>query len=290
VRQLPLPADRQRSSTNQQRSGVASIAEIIFDSELCTSFLNYASSHHLTLFQLGLSIFYVFLFKLTHGETDLCVGSINANRYRSELVNMIGMFVSTLPYRVEIDPHWSFDEVAKYVREKCLSILEHSHYPFQHILRDLHLTQSNASFLETMFDFISVSKDMEYLCLNDANLEEVPLDQSAQVAKFDFSLTFVYNPSSDHNQLSCSFVCSYDLFEKSTVSKVAQRFQYMFEQLFQKQSSNIPVVNLSSSINKVSLILPEETEEMELVLFHRLENVANEGRTVYFFFTSRRKK
>ncbi|CAF3884876.1 unnamed protein product, partial [Adineta steineri] len=290
VRQLPLPADRQRSSTNQQRSGVASIAEIIFDSELCTSFLNYASSHHLTLFQLGLSIFYVFLFKLTHGETDLCVGSINANRYRSELVNMIGMFVSTLPYRVEIDPHWSFDEVAKYVREKCLSILEHSHYPFQHILRDLHLTQSNASFLETMFDFISVSKDMEYLCLNDANLEEVPLDQSAQVAKFDFSLTFVYNPSSDHNQLSCSFVCSHDLFEKSTVSKVAQRFQYMFEQLFQKQSSNIPVVNLSSSINKVSLILPEETEEMELVLFHRLENVANEGRTVYFFFTSRRKK
>ncbi|CAF1566628.1 unnamed protein product, partial [Adineta steineri] len=82
---ISLPFDRQRSSTNQQRSGLASIAEITFDNELCTSFLNYASSHHLTLFQLGLSIFYVFLFKLTHGENDLCIGSINANRYRSEL-------------------------------------------------------------------------------------------------------------------------------------------------------------------------------------------------------------
>ncbi|CAF1589283.1 unnamed protein product, partial [Adineta steineri] len=165
LRQLSLPADRHRASTNQQRSGLASTAEIIFDNELCTSFLNYASSHHLTLFQLGLAIFYVFLFKITHGETDLCVGSINANRYRSELVNMIGMFVSTLPFRVELDPHWLFDEVVKYVREKCLSILEHSHYPLQHILDDNRLNQSSISFLETMFDFITVSKDVGHLCL-----------------------------------------------------------------------------------------------------------------------------
>ncbi|CAF4260481.1 unnamed protein product, partial [Adineta steineri] len=166
TRQLSLSVDRQRSSTHQQRSGLASSAQITFDDEICALILNYASSHHLTLFQLGLSIFYVFLFKLSHSETDLCISSINANRYRSELVNMVGMFVSTLPYRVELDPHWSFDEVVKYVQEKCLSILEHSHYPLQHILSDLHVTQSNVSFLGTMFDFITVSKDMGHLYLN----------------------------------------------------------------------------------------------------------------------------
>ncbi|CAF1607242.1 unnamed protein product, partial [Adineta steineri] len=274
---LPLPFDRQHSSTNQQRSGLASIAEIIFNNELCTSFLNYASSHHLTLFQLGLSISYVFLFKLTHGETDLCIGSINANRYRSELVNMIGMFVSTLPSRVELDLHWSFDEVVKYVREKCLSILEHSHYPLQRILGDNELNQSNISFLETMFDFITTSKDMGRLCLNDSNLEQVSLEQSLEMSKFDFSLTFVYNPLSDNKRLLCSFVCSHDLFEKSTISKIAQRFQFMFYQLFQTQSSNIPVMNVNSSINKLSFILPEEAEEMDLVVFHRLENIMNEA-------------
>ncbi|CAF0983427.1 unnamed protein product [Adineta steineri] len=274
---LPLPVDRQRSSTNQQRSGLASITEITFDNELCTSFLNYASSHHLTLFQLGLSIFYVFLFKLTHGETDLCIGSINANRYRNELQNLIGMFVSTLPYRVELDLHWSFDELVQHVREKCLSILEYSHYPLQHILSDNRSSQSNASFLETVFDFITVSKDMGYLCLGGANLERISLEQSLEMSKFDFSLTFIYNASSDDNQMSCHFVCSHDLFEKSTISQIAQRFQYMFEQLFQTQSSNIPVMNVSSSINKVCLILPEEAEEMKLVGFQRLENIVNEA-------------
>ncbi|CAF3953230.1 unnamed protein product, partial [Adineta steineri] len=274
---LSLPVDRQRSSTNQQRSDLASIAEITFDSEICTSFLNYASSHYLTPFQLGLSIFYVFIFKLTHGQTDLCIGSINANRYRNELQNMIGMFVSTLPYRAELDPHWSFNEVVKYVREKCLSILEHSHYPLQHILGDNRLNQSNVSFLETMFDFITVSKEMEYLCLNNANLERVTLEQSAEVPKFDFLLTFEFNPLSDNKILSCSFVCSRDRFEKSTISKIAERFQYMFEQLFQTQFSTTAMIDPSLSINKLSLILPEEAEEMELVVFHRLDNMVNEA-------------
>ncbi|CAF1247958.1 unnamed protein product [Adineta steineri] len=277
ARQLSLPVDRQRSSTNHQRSGLASIAEITFDSEICTSFLNYASSHHLTPFQLGLSIFYVFLFKLSHGETDLCISSINANRYRNELQNMIGMFVSTLPYRAELDPHWSFNEVVKHVREKCLSILEHSHYPLQHILGDNQLTQSNVSFLEIMFDFITVSKDMEYLCLNDTNLKQISLEQSLEMSKFDFSVTFEYNSLSDNKRLSCSFVCSRDLFEKSTISQIAQRFEYMFEQLFQTQMNTTAIIDPSLSIDKLSLILSEEAEEMELVVFHRLENIVNEA-------------
>ncbi|CAF4170366.1 unnamed protein product, partial [Adineta steineri] len=281
---LSLPVDRQRSSGDQQRSGVASTFEIIFDNEICTSFLNYASSHHLTLFQLVLATFYIFLFKLTHGETDLCISSISANRYRNELQNLIGMFVSTLPYRLEIDSNWSFDELVQRVQQKYLLILEHSHYPLQHILDDNRLNQSSVSFLETMLDFISVSKDVEHLCLKDANLERMSLDQSAEVSKFDFSLTFEYNPLLDNKKLSCRFVCSHDLFVKPTISQIAQRFQYMFEQLFQTPSSNILVTNVSLSINKLSLILPTEAEEMELVVFHRLENIVNEGMVVFSFF------
>ncbi|CAF1535009.1 unnamed protein product, partial [Adineta steineri] len=199
TRQLLLPVDRQRSSTNQQRSGLASTSQITFDDDICTSFLNYASSHHLTLFQLGLSIFYVFLFKLTHGESDLCISSINANRYRSELVNMIGMFVSTLPYRVELDPHWSFDEVVRYVQEKCLSILQHSHYPLQHILADLHLTQSNASFLETMFDFINISNEApasfaQALQSYNESIHYTPHISQAPI----YNIPFVYSLDSHH--------------------------------------------------------------------------------------------
>ncbi|CAF1572595.1 unnamed protein product [Adineta steineri] len=197
------------------------------------------------------------------------------------------MFVSTLPYRVEVDPHWPFDEVVKYVQDKCLSVLEHSYYPLQHILADLHLTQSSVSFLETIFDFITVSDDVSRLCLNDVNLEEVSLNDSYEMAKFDFSLTFICNSSSDDNQLSCSFVCSRDIFDETTLEIIGRRFQYIVEQLFQTQSSNIPVMNVTSSIDKLSVMLPEEAKEIELVVFQRLKDIVNEGMTTYVFFYPR---
>ncbi len=276
-RSLSLPIDRRRSFTDQ-RSGLASVGQISFDKKISTSFLKYASSHQLTPFQLGLATFYVFLFKLTHGQTDLCIASVNANRYRNELQNMIGMFVSTLPYRLQLDSYWSFDELVKYVQEKCLSILEHSHYPLQHILTDFHLNQSNVPFLETMFDFITVSSSTNRLLLEKTTVEQVSLRQIWEVAKFDFSMAFVYNSTSEDDMLSCSFVCSHDLFDETSVAQMARRFQHVFEEIFATKSSVVKMDYSIVSINQLSLILPEEVEEMQTVVFCRPENIIIEGR------------
>jgi hypothetical protein len=273
---LALPFDHQHVSNNEH-SGLGYTAQITFDDEISMSFLNYASSHNLTLFQLGLAVFYVFLFKLTHGQTDLCIASINANRYRSELQDMIGMFVATLPCRIELDSRWSFDKVVKRVREKCLSILKHSHYSLQQILADFQINQSNVSFLETMFDFITVSSDEYRFNLNDACFEQVSIDQVYQMAKFDFSISFVYNPSANGNQLSCRFVCSRDLFEETTVTQVGRRFQHLFEQVFRTKSSIVLMDESITSINKLSLILPEESAELQGIIFKRLQKIVNEG-------------
>jgi non-ribosomal peptide synthetase component F len=241
------------------------------------AFFNYASSHQVTPFQLGLATFYAFLFKLTHGETDLCIASINANRYRPELQQMIGMFVATLPYRIQLDSQCSFDQLVEHVREKCLSILEHSHYSLQHILADVQLNQSNVSFLETVFDFITVSSEVGSFSLDGANLEQMCIEQSYQVAKFDFMLTFAYNPTSDDNQLSCSLVCSRDIFDKTTVALISQRFEYLFDQIFGTSFSVSVIDDFMTPIKKLSIILPKEAEEMEAIIFHRLDNIAKEG-------------
>ncbi len=275
-RPLPLPADRHRSSTDQ-RSGLASSAQISFNNDISKAFLNYALSHQLTLFQLGLSTFYAFLFKLTHGESDLCIASINANRYRYELQEMIGMFVATLPYRIQLDSQWSFDELVQCVQEKCLSILEHSHYSLQHILADVQLNQLNVSFLETMFDFIIVSSDVNHFSLGGANLEQMLIEQSHEVAKFDFSMTFEYSPMCDDNQLSCVLICSQDIFDKTSVALLSQRFEYFLDQIF-RSSYRVRLMNdCMISINKLSIILPEEAAEMEATIFRRLEYTEKDG-------------
>ncbi|CAF3939576.1 unnamed protein product, partial [Rotaria sp. Silwood1] len=278
---LSLPTDRQRSSSDQ-RSGLASIAQISFDEDISTAFLDYASAHKVTPFQLGLATFYAFLFKISHGQSDLCIACLNANRYKSELQNIIGMFVATLPYRIQLDSNWSFDELVKHVQEKSLSVLEHSHYPLQYILADSHISQLNASFLETVFNFLTVPSDMAHLSLNGATLEQVSLDPSWEVAKFDFMLTFIYNPSLNDRRLSCHFICSHDLYDVSTIEKIAQRFQHIFFQLFSSKSSASQINQSFTAIKKLSLILPNEAQEMQGTIFYRLPNIVNEGMFIYF--------
>ncbi|CAF4197010.1 unnamed protein product, partial [Adineta steineri] len=273
---LSLPADRHRLFNNH-RSSSASFTQISFDNEISQLFLDYASIHHMTPFQLGLSVLYAFLFKLTHGENDLCISCLNANRYKSELQNIMGMFVSTLPYRIQLDPHWSFDELVKFVRKKCLSILEHSYYPLQHILANLHLDQSNISFLETMYDFMTLSSQSDELSLDGASLKQSPFEESFEVAKFDFMLTFMYNPILENNRLSFRLTCSHDLFDEITVTKIGRRLEYCFQQLFSSNKSINRIDTYFTSISKFDLILLEETLEMENIVLCRQSHIINEG-------------
>ncbi|CAF4552149.1 unnamed protein product, partial [Rotaria sp. Silwood2] len=76
---------------------------------------------------------------------------------------MIGMFVATLPYRIQLDSDGSFDHLVEQVRDKCLSIVEHSHCPLQEVLTVSNHPNSTAAFLGTAFDFTTVSPEVNRL-------------------------------------------------------------------------------------------------------------------------------
>ncbi|CAF4395397.1 unnamed protein product, partial [Adineta steineri] len=80
---LPLPFDRYRLS-NEHRTGRGT--SILFDlgEDLSHEFVTHASSNNISLEHLALATYYVFLFKLTNGEKDLCIGINTLGRYRDE--------------------------------------------------------------------------------------------------------------------------------------------------------------------------------------------------------------
>ena len=282
-RPLSLPVDR-HCSMNDRRSGLASNAEIFFSDSLATTFIAYASLHQLTLFQLSLATFYAFLYKLSHGDSDLCVSCIDANRFRSELQDILGMFLAILPYRVELNSQWSFDELLKNVREKCLTILEHSHYPLQYILADCQRNQVNVTLHQIVFDFNIVSSYINQLSLGDTVLKVVPSDSFNICAKYDFLLLFYYDSISNDEQLFCRFVCSRDLFDDTTVKKISRRFQHFLEQIFLSESTVNNRIGLHPTpISQFSIILPEEIKAIEDVYFSRQLNIINEGRCHFLF-------
>jgi non-ribosomal peptide synthetase component F len=188
------------------------------------------------------------------------------------------MFLAILPYRIELDSHWSFDELVKHVQKKCLSIREHSHYPLQHILANSQRNQSNISFLQTAYDLITFSSSVNNYSINDTRLKRVSSQPIYINSKYDFMLIFYYNTTLSSGKLFGHFLCSRDLFDEKTVLTISQRFEHVFKQLFPLNGADV----YQKPISKYDIILSREIQEMQDVIFCRQLNILNEGKSIYF--------
>ena len=252
---LPLPFDRYRLS-DEHRTGRGISVSLDFGEDLSHDLIEYSSSTGVSIEQLLLAGYYAFLFKLTGGETDLCIGMNTDGRYKEELMSVIGMFVNAIPLRCQFNPHWSFHQLLEHVREIITSSLEYAYFPLQRILAQ-HPKISKAAFLDTSFEFQSNENknNKNKMTIGDSQLCAMPISikisEDEIMSKFDFSLTIKCNLNT--NQFSCTIDASLDLFDRKTVHTVAQRFHSMLQQLL-----NVEDVQIKKSVYELSLILPNE--------------------------------
>ncbi len=254
---LPLPFDRYRLS-DDYRTGRGTSVTLQFGQQLSQSFIHHATSHNISLECLSLATYYAFLFKLTNGERDLCIGMNIDSRYKKELMSVIGMFVNAIPLRCQLDPHWSFHQLLDHVHEIMTKSLEYSYFPLQRILTQ-QSNVSKATFLDISFEFLSNENDniMNEVMIGDSKLHIMPLSikisEDEIMSKFDFSLNIQHDVNI--NELSFTINASLDLFDTKTIETIACRFHSMLQQLF---ISSINDNQLTKPIYELSLLLPNE--------------------------------
>jgi non-ribosomal peptide synthetase component F len=253
---LPLPYDRYRLSDELRTDRGKSIS-FDFGYDLSHHFLAYASSNNVTVEYLALATYYAFLFKLTNGERDLCIGINTDGRYRDELKTVIGLFENTIPLRCQLDPHWSFHQLIDCICKIITSSMRYSYFPLQRILAQ-HPNVLKPTFLGISFKFQSNDNDHEKtkVMIADAWLHPMSISiegsKDGMMSEFDFSPTIDYDLNI--NRLSCTINASLDLFNAETVDKVAQRFHSMLYQLFQFNTND----QMMRSIYELSLIVPDD--------------------------------
>ncbi|GGP83976.1 non-ribosomal peptide synthetase [Streptomyces melanogenes] len=73
------------------------------------------------------------------GQSDIIVGTPVENRDHVALQDQVGLFVNTLPLRVDVSDDPAFDQLLDRVRTLSLEALSHRDVPFEHIVRGLGL-------------------------------------------------------------------------------------------------------------------------------------------------------
>jgi amino acid adenylation domain-containing protein len=201
-----------------------------------------------TLFMTLLAAFQTLLYRYTEQE-DILVGSAIAGRNQVELESLIGVFVNTLVLRTDLSGDPTFRELLDRVRDVTLGAYAHQDVPFEKLVEELHPERSlaHAPLCQAIFVFQNTPQHT----LELLGLATAPFDVTPETAKFDLSLSLREGPGG----LTGSFTYSTDLFEASTIARMATHFEILLEGISANPDRRLSQLPLLSDTERHQLLV-----------------------------------
>jgi len=127
---VSLPTDFARPAT---RSLAGATVEFDLDPATTAALRDLAAAEGVTLFQLMLAVYWLFLARVT-GADDLTVGVPVAGRTNPGFGQVVGMFVNTVCLRAGLDHRQPFPELLRATRGHVLDAMQHQDFPFDELV------------------------------------------------------------------------------------------------------------------------------------------------------------
>lgn len=209
----------------------------VINTSLASKLNSLAKKLDVSNYMLLLACYYVLLYKYTNQE-DIVVGSPVTSRNREELLNMIGMFVNTLPLKNHIDSSMSFSEFLKNIKTNCTESLSNQVFPFDELVNNLNITRdtSRSPLFDTMFTY----QNDGFATLNFGEIKTKYYIPDTKIAKFDLSLEVV--PTDDEFKLNFEYATS--LFKKDTIERFSDCFIHILEEVVDNYNLKISDIDI----------------------------------------------
>jgi amino acid adenylation domain-containing protein len=78
------------------------------------------------------------------GARDVVMGTVHAGRDHPALADQIGLYVNTIPLRIQLNPRSSFLELIDTVRQQAVAAFDHAELPFNKIVEHLQLPREGS--------------------------------------------------------------------------------------------------------------------------------------------------
>ena len=216
---MQLPTDKARPAT-QTYNGALYPIEI--EEALADEVESLSRRESVSVFMTLLTAFEVMLSRYT-GSEDIVVGTDVANRSRSEIEGLIGMFVNQLVLRSDLGGDPTFGELLGRVRDVALEAYAHQDMPFDKLVEavkpDRELDRN--PLFQVMFGFQNVPSSA--IELPGLSIGRMGVDNRTSV--FDLSLYM----TRQGRRLIGSMRYNTDLFEPPTIGRLLDAFKVVLE-------------------------------------------------------------
>ncbi|HEX3045791.1 MAG TPA: amino acid adenylation domain-containing protein [Bacillota bacterium] len=244
IPQLNLPYDNPRPRV---QSTAGRIMEFELNLEESEAIKAVAKNQETTLYSLLLSVFTIFLAKLS-GQEDIIIGTPVAGRNHADLENVVGMFVNTLALRNYPQGSKWFPEYLKEVHERTMEAFERQEYPFEELVEKLAIERdvSRNPMFDVMFGFQSLPTPE----IQIPGLSCVPYPFERTDSQFDLSL----DVQEIRGRLRFTFEYCTKLFRDETIHRFGAYLQKILH-----------MIGATPQVKLMDLELISETEKQWLL-------------------------
>ncbi|HLF29285.1 MAG TPA: amino acid adenylation domain-containing protein, partial [Anaerolineae bacterium] len=250
---LDLPSDHPRPAVQSFRG---SMQAFVLPETLHEALNALSRREGVTLFMTLLAAFNVVLNRYS-AQADIVVGSPIANRSRSELEGLIGVFVNTLALRTNLGGDPTFTALLARVRDATLGAYAHQDLPFELLVEELRPERdlSRSPIFQVMFVFQNTPKTSVEL----SGLTLSPLEVDRGTAQFDLTLVM---DETDHG-LAGALEYNTDLFEAATIARLIAHFQIVLEAIAADPDRRIAQLPLLTDAERRQVLVEWNATQVE---------------------------
>lgn len=241
---LNLPTDHPRPAVQTFRGATFKFTLSRTLSEKLTAFNR---QEGVTLFMTLLAAFQILLWRYS-GQEDIVVGTPIANRNRSELEHLIGFFVNMLALRTDLSGNPMFRVLLNRVREGTLAAYAHQDLPFEKLVEAIQLERSLSHTPLYQVSLTLQNVPIETLHLPDLQVSSLEIDN--RTAKCDLALFFQEHTGG----LAGEIEYNTDLFDRTTVERMAGHLQILLEGIVQDPQQRIGNLPLLTTAERHQLL------------------------------------
>ncbi|WP_261556810.1 condensation domain-containing protein, partial [Frankia tisae] len=177
-----------------------------------------ARSRRASLFMTLLAGWAALLHRLT-GQTDLVIGTLHANRDNPQVAGLVGLFVNTLPARLDLAGEPTFADLLAQVRATSLRLIADQDMPVEKIVDDLRPDRRAGR--NPLFQVVFALQNFADHRLRLADLDVTRLDIDRGSARFDLELHVWDHPDA----LRATLIFDTELFDRPTAARIAEHLQ-----------------------------------------------------------------
>ena len=190
--------------------------------ELTAALKQLSKTSGTTLFMTLLSAYSILLSRYS-GQQELLIGSTFADRQAAEVRSLIGLFLNTLIFRIDLTSNPTIQTLLSRVKRAAIDAFAHPHIPFVELAAERSPDKQGADWFQAMFILQTTARPT--LSLPDLDLSIVPVHGKS--AKCDLALWM----EESNGRLRAEWEYNCDLFAASTIEGIANCFEQLLMQL-----------------------------------------------------------